>query len=128
MGTRQTEIDAAIALRPDDLDPHRPRGDRPFFDETLADRIEEAAQEWLDEAQEIVDNGMDGDREQLLADAEDKLGQARTLIDEVGESLQTSYRAGRPAGVRAAGARRASRGCLAQRAWHDPGQLRLGLR
>ena len=47
MGTRQTEIDAAIALRPDDLIRIAREAIAPFFDETLADRTEEAADDWL---------------------------------------------------------------------------------
>ena len=89
MGTEQTEIDSAIALRPDDLARIAREAMDPFFDETLADRTEDARQEWLAGAQEIIDGGLDGDKGQLLATAEGKLGQARTLIDEVGESLQT---------------------------------------
>ena len=45
-------------------------------------------------AQEIIDGGLNGDKDQLLAAAEGKLGRARTLIDEVGESLKTTAELG----------------------------------
>jgi hypothetical protein len=90
MGTRQTEIDAAIALRPADLARIAREAIAPFFDDTLQDRFEQARQGWEDEAQEIIDDGLDVDREQILAVARDKLGQARALIDEVNESFVTS--------------------------------------
>lgn len=94
MGTRQTEIDAAIALRPAELGQIAREAIAPFFDATLAARFGQARQDWEDEAQEIIDAGMDGDREQLLAAARDKLSQARTLVDEVSESLRTSAEPG----------------------------------
>ena len=94
MGTEQIEIDSAIALRPDDLARIAREAMDPFFDETLADRTEDARQEWLAGAQEIIDGGLDGDKDQLLAAAEGKLGRARTLIDEVGESLKTTAELG----------------------------------
>jgi len=89
-GTMQTEIDAAIALRPDDLTRIARAAISPFFDATLADRFEQARQEWEDEAREVIDDGLDGDREEIMTAARDKLGQARTLIDEVNESFETS--------------------------------------
>jgi hypothetical protein len=89
-GTSQTEIDALAALRPGDLVRIAREAIAPFFDETLPDRTEQARQDWLASAQEIVDDGLDGDRGQLLAAAEGKLSQARALIDEVGESFETS--------------------------------------
>ena len=90
MGTKQTEIDAAIALRPDDLARIAREALGPFFDQTLQGRFEGARQDWEDEAQQDVDAGLDGDRDDLLSAARDKLSQARTLVDEVSESLQTS--------------------------------------
>ena len=89
-GTEQTGIDAAIALRPAELVAIAREAIAPFFDATLAGRFGQARQGWEDEAQEIIDDGMDGDREQLLAAARDRLSQARTLVDEVSESMQTS--------------------------------------
>jgi hypothetical protein len=57
MGTRQTEIDALSALRPDDLARIAREAIAPFFDETLAGRTEDARREWLAGAQEIIDGG-----------------------------------------------------------------------
>jgi hypothetical protein len=90
MGTQQTEIDAAIALRPAELEQIARQAIAPFFDSTLQDRFEQARQVWEDEAQEVIDDGLDGDREQIMAAAQVRLSQVRSLIDEVGESLQTS--------------------------------------
>jgi hypothetical protein len=89
-GTKQTEIDAAIALRPAELGQIAREALAPFFDATLASRFEQARQDWEDEAQEVIDGGMDGDRDDLLAAARVKLDQVRTLIDEVSESLRSS--------------------------------------
>ncbi len=89
-GTRQTEIDAAIALRPAELEQIAREALGPFFDHTLAGYFEQYRQEWEDEAQEVIDSGLDGDRDQLLAAAHVRLSQVRSLIDEVSESLQTS--------------------------------------
>jgi hypothetical protein len=90
MGTRQTEIDALAALRPADLARIAREAIAPFFNSTLASRFEQARLDWKDEAQEIIDGGLDGDREQIMAVARGKLSQVRALIDEVNESLQTS--------------------------------------
>jgi hypothetical protein len=127
-GTRQTEIDALAALRPGDLARIAREAIAPFFDETLEDRTEEAVQDWLADAQETVDNGLDGGREQIMAAAEGKFSRARALIEEVRASFETSTElddldefvppdADVPAGH-----------AFAQRYWHDPGQQPLGLR
>lgn len=126
-GTRQTEIDALAALRSDDLVSIARQALSPFFDESLQDRIGEAVQDWLASAQEIVDDGIDGDLGQLLADAEDKLGQARTLIDEVGESLQTTAEPGDLPEFEPPEPDVPIGDAFALRHWHDPGQQRLGL-
>jgi hypothetical protein len=63
-----------------------------------------------------------------MAVARDKLSQARALVYEVSESLPTSAEPDDlrpfepPEPIVPAG------DGFAQRAWHDPGQLRLGLR
>jgi hypothetical protein len=90
MGVEQTEIDAWIALRPEELDRAAREAIRPFFDEALEDRTEQARQEWLEDAQAIVDAGLDGDREQILAAAEDKLSHAKDLIGQVTKAFETS--------------------------------------
>ena len=90
MGTKQTEVDAAIALRQPELEQAARDALDPFYDRTLARRFAQARREWEAETQEVIDDGLDGDREEIMAAARDKLGQARTLIDEVNESLVTS--------------------------------------
>ena len=76
-GTRQTEIDSAIALRPAELEQIARDALAPFFDATLAARFSQARQDWEEEAQEVIDDGLDGDREQIMAAAQGKLDQAR---------------------------------------------------
>lgn len=93
-GTKQTEIDAAIALRPAELTAIAREALSPFCDATLAGRFEEARQDWEAGAQEIIDDGLDGDREEIMTAARVTLSRARTLIDEVSESLQTSAEPG----------------------------------
>ena len=73
-GTEQTEIDAAIALRPAELGQIARDALAPFFDATLASRFGQARQDWEDGAQEVIDDGLDGDRDDLLAAAQ---GQAQ---------------------------------------------------
>ena len=90
MGTRQTEVDAAIALRPAELAQAARDALGPFFDHTLAGRFSQARQEWEEQAQEVIDDGLDGDRDELLAAAEGTIGQARELVRQVRDSLQTS--------------------------------------
>jgi hypothetical protein len=62
----------------------------PFFDATLDDRFRRARRDWLAEAQQVIDDHLDGDREKVMATARDKLSQARALVDEVSESMRTS--------------------------------------
>jgi hypothetical protein len=90
MGTRQTEVDAAIALRPAELAQAARDALGPFFDHTLAGRFSQARQEWEEQAQEVIDDGLDGGRDELLAAAEGTIGQARELVRQVRDSLQTS--------------------------------------
>jgi hypothetical protein len=127
MGTEQTEIDSAIALRPDDLARIARQAMDPFFDHTLASRFDQARQEWEVETQQIIDDGLDGNREQLLAVAEDKLGRARTLIDEVGESLKTAAELGDLPEFEPPEPAVPVGDAFAKRNWHDPGQQRVGV-
>ena len=94
MGVSQTEVDAWIALRPEELERAAREAIDPFFDHALQDRTEDARLDWLEEAQELVDRGLDGDREEILAAAEDKLSQVRDLMDEITRSFVTSTEAG----------------------------------
>ena len=89
-GTEQTEIDAAIALRPAELEQAARDALGPFFDHNMAGRFSQARQEWEEQAQEVIDDGLDGDRDELLAAAEGTIGQARELVRQVRDSLQTS--------------------------------------
>lgn len=55
----QTEIDALATLRPDVLREIIERAFDPYFDRTLARRVEEAEAEWDDEAQEMLRGQID---------------------------------------------------------------------
>jgi hypothetical protein len=90
MGIEQTEVDAAIALRPAELAQAARDALDPFFDATLAGRFEQARQEWEEQAQEIIDDGLYGDKDELLAAAEGTISQVRDLVRQVRDSLQTS--------------------------------------
>ena len=81
MGTAQTEIDYLAALQPDVLAGIARGAIAPFYDDTLATRTRQAARQWQREAQQVVDDGLDGDREQILLAATVKLDRARALIE-----------------------------------------------
>jgi len=63
-----------------------------------------------------------------MATARDKLSQARALVDEVSESLPTSAEPDDLPPFDPPEPRCHAGDGFAQRAWHDPGQLRLGFR
>jgi hypothetical protein len=90
-GTEQTEVDAAIALRPAELAQAARDAIAPFYDATLMGRYVRARRKWLAGAQQVIDDDLDGDgeREQLLITAQGKLDQARALAEEASQSLQT---------------------------------------
>jgi hypothetical protein len=71
-GVEQTEIDALATLRPDVLRDIAHGAVEPYFDGTLAERVEEASDEWLEEAQERLEE----------ADYELELDAARAALDD----------------------------------------------
>ena len=54
-GIEQTEIDALQVLRPDALREMVENAFAPYFDDTLADRVEAAETAWMEEAQAAID-------------------------------------------------------------------------
>jgi hypothetical protein len=58
-GLEQTEVDAAIALKPDDLSPWVREALDPWFDRSLAARVEAAKAEWFARAQAALDEHVD---------------------------------------------------------------------
>jgi hypothetical protein len=90
MGTAQTEIDALAALQPDVLAGIARGAVGRFYDSTLQQRTMAAAGQWRQEAQQAVDEGLDGDREQIVLAATAKLDRARELVNEVCDSFETT--------------------------------------
>lgn len=89
MGTEQTEIDALASLRPDLLRQITLDAIAPYFDRTLDERVHQAAGEWMDEAQEIVDDATDSDRlAQLRVIAGERLAAMRQEIDQINDALR----------------------------------------
>ncbi len=54
MGREQTEIDAMIALYPDDLRQIARDAIAPFYDDTLGNRIADAERDWRDQAERFL--------------------------------------------------------------------------
>ena len=58
-GLEQTEVDAAIAIKPDELSGWIRAALNPWFDYGLADRVEAAKAEWVERAQAALDAHVD---------------------------------------------------------------------
>ncbi|MGZ4563079.1 MAG: hypothetical protein ACXVX6_05780, partial [Mycobacterium sp.] len=84
MGVEQTEIDALAALQPDLLTQLAREAIAPFYDATLERRTQRIRSEWLDAAQQAINDQSGGDRmEQLRTDAAARLDDLRDRINEV---------------------------------------------
>ena len=83
----QTEIDALATLAPDLLATMARDAISPFFDRTLAGRVQRARQEWLAAAQARIDEQDGGDLDQLREDAatalEDKRSEIEAILDGI---------------------------------------------
>lgn len=73
-GHEQTEVDALATLQPDMLREIVEQALEPYFDATLDSRVSDAAEEWREAAQEIID-------EQVDQDDLDRITEARDIIE-----------------------------------------------
>jgi DNA repair ATPase RecN len=83
MGVAQTEIDALAALQPQLLEELAVAAVSEFYDDTLEDRVQQARDEWEEEAQAIVDAGGGNNMEQLRDDVAAKLEEKREEIQQI---------------------------------------------
>jgi hypothetical protein len=84
MGVEQTEIDALASLRSDLLRTIARDALTPFFDRTLARRVNEAKQEWLEEAQAQLDASLDDDeRSRIQTEATERLAEVRAELEDI---------------------------------------------
>ena len=89
MGVAQTEIDALAALRPDLLRQIARDAIAPHFDATLDQRATEAREQWLRDAQEMIDGQIDADlRARIYAEAAGKLAAVRAQLEEMRDSIR----------------------------------------
>jgi hypothetical protein len=87
MGVLQTEVDALAALRPDLLAELAETAIAPFYDATLARRVERARREWIARAQPLLDEHLGDHAGQIRADAAARLDEVRAeaerILDEI---------------------------------------------
>jgi hypothetical protein len=89
MGVEQTEIDALATLRPDLLRQVARDAIAPFYDFTLAQRVNEARQDWLNRALEVINDNLDSEQLGRIRDeAAGKLEAMREQINEFNEALR----------------------------------------
>lgn len=88
MGVQQTEIDALASLRPDLLRTIARNAIEPFYDYELNRRVAVVKEQWLTEAQAVVDQGSDEQMEQLRDDAARKLDELRDEIAALNDALR----------------------------------------
>lgn len=90
-GLAQTEVDALAALRPDLLRQLAVHAIAPFYDDTLARRVRQAEREWITDAQQVIDAGLDqGLLDRLRGDADAKLRELRDEVDVINDALRIS--------------------------------------
>jgi hypothetical protein len=93
IGVEQTEIDALASLRPNLLRDITRNAIAPFFDDTLVDRIFNAQSNWLEAAQNIVDENTDQVHlDRLRTEAEGKLAELAEQIHAINDALQLDVR------------------------------------
>jgi hypothetical protein len=84
----QTEIDALMVLRPDTLREMVEAAFEPYYDDTLERRVEAAESEWSDAAQAAIDAQLNPEiMAAVRAQAETKLSELRSVIDDLNEQL-----------------------------------------
>jgi len=88
-GVEQTEIDALATLRPNILREIVECAFDPYFDPTLEDRINEAKAEWMETAQEAINQQVDPQvLSALREEAANRLSELEAAIAEINERLQ----------------------------------------
>jgi hypothetical protein len=91
MGVEQTEIDALAALQPHLLENLAREAVNTFYDETLEGRVSEAYSDWLEEAQDRLDEQLNPNHlDRIKAEAGAKLDELRDEIEQLNESMQIS--------------------------------------
>ena len=83
MGVEQTEIDSLAALQPDLLRDIAEAAIAPFFDTTLNARVRRAKDDWLAEAQNVIDEQTGTDLDQLRQNALLALSEKRDEIEAI---------------------------------------------
>ncbi|MGH3637105.1 MAG: hypothetical protein ACRDTS_24085, partial [Mycobacterium sp.] len=86
-GLEQTEIDALATLQPRLLRAIAEQAIAPFYDRTLEARVNDARDEWRDQAQSAL-NEQGGDLEQLRSDVADQLAEKRDEIHELLDAVR----------------------------------------
>jgi hypothetical protein len=90
-GLEQTEVDALATLRPDALRAIVVDAFDRYFDHSLDRRASEIRDDWLSEAQAVLDLEIDADLiAALQAEAEGRLAEIRPEIDRINDQLRTS--------------------------------------
>jgi hypothetical protein len=88
-GVEQTEIDALATLQPGVLTEIVERAFDPYFDCTLEDRVHEAEEEWLRQAEEAIAEQIDAEHlAALREEAGEKLAELKDAIDSINEQLR----------------------------------------
>lgn len=87
-GVQQTEIDALAALQPELLDQIARQAISPFFDASLEQRVREARNDWIAEAQARLDEQLDQEElDRIQTEASERLEQLRDEIDALNDAL-----------------------------------------
>jgi len=87
-GIEQTEIDALATLRPNVLRQITEDAFVPYFDDTLADRVEAAEVAWMEQAQAAIDAQVNpATLAAVREEATAKLAELRSVIDDLNERM-----------------------------------------
>jgi hypothetical protein len=88
-GVEQTEIDALATLRPNVLREIVERAFDPYYDRSLDDRVDEARDEWLRQAQEAIDEQVDPEiLARLREEATGRLAELESALTDINERLR----------------------------------------
>jgi hypothetical protein len=88
MGVDQTEVDAAVQLRPGLIRQMAEDAISSFYDPTLDRRVRDAEHAWRSEAQRIVDADLDQHLDQVRDAAAAKLEELQAEIDAINDALR----------------------------------------